>query len=223
MVVKQLGSLEWPTTASVTVQCAGESFLEWDSFRNNTGQSFMDDSRHKLSDDDDADDDDNAAGGAAALNLLDLPEHALQELSYYEILGSLPLHATTEQIKKAYHKASLKYHPDKTGRGREDELFLKVKAAFEVLGDAQKRLAYDSTLDFDDSIPKGNEPAEEFYETYGPVFQRNLRFDARLNPERRPTKGIKKKRKNNKGGADGPPSFGDDETPVDQVHKFYEY
>jgi len=152
---------------------------------------------------------------------LELTLEELKELSYYEILGNLPLHATHHQIKKAYHKASLRYHPDKTGRGREDELFLQVKAAFDVLGDTTKRLAYDSTLPFDDSIPRGHEPPQDFYLIYGPVFERNLRFDARLHPERR--KKSNRRHGKSKGKIPPPPSLGNDDTPIQDVHAFYEY
>jgi DnaJ family protein C protein 2 len=78
-------------------------------------------------------------------------------------------------------------------------------------------------MPFDDSVPKGNETAEEFYKIYGPVFVRNLRFDDRLNPDRKPPAGGGKKKNKRKQKPTGPPSFGDDETPLDQVHAFYDY
>ncbi len=75
------------------------------------------------------------------------------ELTHYEILNC-PEFATQEEIKKAYRKASLKYHPDKTGRDSEDYIFLAVKGAHDVLFDPLKRQAYDSTtMPFDDGIP----------------------------------------------------------------------
>lgn len=60
------------------------------------------------------------------------------KLTHYEIL-SVPHHATPDQVKKAYRKASLKYHPDKTGRGQEDYVFLAVKRAYDHLMDPVKR------------------------------------------------------------------------------------
>ena len=116
-----------------------------------------------------------------------------QELTHYEILGVSP-YCSADQVKKAYRKASLKYHPDKTGRGDDDYVFLAVKHAYDTLYDDEKRQAYDSTtLPFDDAIPATRaqmmEDAlllykdEDFYDTFGPVFARNLRFDAKLRPD----------------------------------------
>jgi DnaJ-class molecular chaperone len=61
------------------------------------------------------------------LNLFDYTEEELfnaaaptsTRFTHYEILH-LPHHATPEQVKKAYRKMSLKYHPDKTGRDQND-------------------------------------------------------------------------------------------------------
>jgi DnaJ-class molecular chaperone len=55
-------------------------------------------------------------------NLFDYTEEQLlvnQELTHYEVLN-VAVFATQEQVKKAYRKSSLKYHPDKTGRGDDD-------------------------------------------------------------------------------------------------------
>ena len=64
--------------------------------------------------------------------------------SYYEVLG-VPSTADQSTIRKAYLKASLKYHPDKN-RGNEKEAkdnFIRVGEAYEVLGDPIKRAQYD--------------------------------------------------------------------------------
>lgn len=63
---------------------------------------------------------------------------------YYDILG-VPRDATPEQIKRAYRDLVKKYHPDvaKDKRAAE-ERFKEISEAYEVLGDAQKRSAYDA-------------------------------------------------------------------------------
>lgn len=62
---------------------------------------------------------------------------------YYETLG-LTKSATEEDIKKAYRKMAMKYHPDRNkGDKTAEEKFKEVNAAYEVLSDPQKKAAYD--------------------------------------------------------------------------------
>ena len=135
--------------------------------------------------------------------------------------------------------------------------------------DPVKRNGYDSTvLTFDDSIPPSratllsqsavsldgtssttttttttHQPYtdDDFYDVFGPVFTRNLRFDAKLRPELNPNGG-----NSNTGGSGSssrkssgsssssntntttttfptPPSLGDASTPLPHVHAFYDY
>ena len=61
----------------------------------------------------------------------------------YEVLG-VARDATDADIKKAYHKLVLKYHPDKNpGDKSAEEKFKEVNNAFDILKDPQKRAAYD--------------------------------------------------------------------------------
>ena len=62
---------------------------------------------------------------------------------YYEVLG-VERQAGEDDIKKAYRKLALKYHPDKNpGDKTAEEKFKELGEAYEVLGDPQKRAAYD--------------------------------------------------------------------------------
>ena len=72
---------------------------------------------------------------------------------YYEILG-VPRDATPEQIKKAYRKLAREHHPDVAGDDpAAEERFKDVSRAYEVLGNPEKRRAYD--LGADPASPGG--------------------------------------------------------------------
>lgn len=67
---------------------------------------------------------------------------------YYDILELSP-HSSTDEIKRAYKKASLTYHPDKLKQRGEEitpeyrQKFGKIKEAYEVLSDPKRRKVYD--------------------------------------------------------------------------------
>ena len=62
---------------------------------------------------------------------------------YYEILG-VSKNATAAEIKKAYRKKALEYHPDKNPGDKEaEEKFKEAAQAYEILSDEQKRAQYD--------------------------------------------------------------------------------
>lgn len=63
---------------------------------------------------------------------------------YYQILG-VKKDASTEDIKKAYRKLAMKYHPDHTkGDKAAEEKFKKISEAYAVLSDKEKRKEYDT-------------------------------------------------------------------------------
>lgn len=61
---------------------------------------------------------------------------------YYKILG-ITKTATDDEIKKAYRKQALRYHPDKNKTIGAEEKFKEIAEAYEVLSDKKKRDIYD--------------------------------------------------------------------------------
>ncbi len=67
----------------------------------------------------------------------------MSKRDYYEVLG-IEKNASTDDIKKAYRKLAVKYHPDRNQNSKEAEhKFKEATEAYEVLSDAQKKQAYD--------------------------------------------------------------------------------
>ena len=62
---------------------------------------------------------------------------------YYEVLG-VEKNASDAEIKKAYRKLAMKYHPDQNpGDKSAEEKFKEINEAYEVLSDADKKARYD--------------------------------------------------------------------------------
>ncbi len=66
------------------------------------------------------------------------------ENSLYETLG-IERESTQGEVKKAYRKLSLKYHPDKNTGKEAAKMFIEVTKAYKVLSDEKKRALYDGT------------------------------------------------------------------------------
>ncbi|KAG8084484.1 hypothetical protein GUJ93_ZPchr0010g9603 [Zizania palustris] len=63
-------------------------------------------------------------------------------VDFYKVLG-VGRGATDDELKKAYRRLAMKYHPDKNPSPQADSLFKQVSEAYDVLSDSQKRAIYD--------------------------------------------------------------------------------
>ncbi|CAE8582561.1 unnamed protein product [Polarella glacialis] len=73
----------------------------------------------------------------------------VNEKDLYKILD-VPKGAKSDDIKKAYRKRSLRYHPDKNAGDPDAKLkFQRISEAYSILSDAKKRLKYDKSGDMD--------------------------------------------------------------------------
>jgi molecular chaperone DnaJ len=100
----------------------------------------------------------------------------MSKRDYYEVLG-VAKNASEEEIKKAYRKLAMKYHPDRNqndaSKDAEDK-FKECKEAYEMLSDAPKRAAYDqhghAGVDPNMRGGPGTEGFGGFAEAFGDIF-----------------------------------------------------
>lgn len=113
--------------------------------------------------------------------------------------------ATTEEVHRAWKKASIVCHPDKSPpetRAAAESRFKAMQIAFDTLSSPALKRGYDSSLEFDDSVPgPGEGRGDGFYRVYEPVFRRNERFSTN-----HPV-----------------PQLGGPDTPYAEVDRFYDF
>ena len=92
---------------------------------------------------------------------------------YYEVLG-VAKDASTREIKKAYHKLALKYHPDRNpGNQETEEKFKESAEAYSVLSDDQKRRQYDQFGHVGEGAFAGGTQfhnVEDIFSAFGDIF-----------------------------------------------------
>ena len=109
-----------------------------------------------------------------------------QRKDYYKILN-VKKNATESEIKKAYRKLAIKWHPDKNPNNKEEaeEKFKEINEAYSVLSNKQKRKQYDNGgMDFDFHGFNPNDIFKEFFggkDPFEDIFKMNDMFNDDFN------------------------------------------
>lgn len=98
-----------------------------------------------------------------------------EKRDYYEVLG-VEKNASAEEIKKAYRKKAIQYHPDKNPGDKEaEEKFKEAAEAYEVLSDPQKRQRYDqfghAGMSGAGGFSGGGFTMEDIFSQFGDLFE----------------------------------------------------
>ncbi|XP_043943350.1 dnaJ homolog subfamily B member 9 [Protopterus annectens] len=107
-----------------------------------------------------------------AVLFLTISEFILAKKDYYDVLG-VPKTASDRQIKKAFHKLAMKYHPDKNKSPDAETKFREIAEAYETLSDEKKRKEYDQ---FGHQAVNGGDQGD-----YQRPFSFNFNFDDLFN------------------------------------------
>jgi len=121
---------------------------------------------------------------------------------YYELLSLTHLRwkATNKDIRDAYRRMVLLYHPDKNP-GIDDTIFKKIQLAYDVLSNESKRKTYDSQEGTDLAIPTEVPFDSDFFKTFGIVFDQYGKWSVNTKV----------------------PDIGTANTPFHEVEKFYDF
>ena len=79
----------------------------------------------------------------------------MEDLNYYETLKVSP-QATQAEIKQAYRRLAKQFHPDSQNEKADHEEIVRINAAYEVLGDLQRRQSYDRQMSDRTLVSSGN-------------------------------------------------------------------
>ncbi len=106
----------------------------------------------------------------------------MSKRDYYEILG-VSKSATKEEIKKAYRKVALKYHPDRNPDNKEaEEKFKEAAEAYEVLSDDNKKARYDrfghAGMGGGGGFGGGGMNMEDIFSQFGDIFGEGSPFES---------------------------------------------
>ena len=98
----------------------------------------------------------------------------MNKRDYYKILG-VPKTASIDQVKAAYRKLALKYHPDRNPDNKAaEEKFKEAAEAYEVLSDQQKRSQYDqfghANFGGSGGMGTGGMSMDDIFESFGDIF-----------------------------------------------------
>ena len=94
----------------------------------------------------------------------------MSKRDYYEVLG-INRDSSEDEIKKAYRRLAMKYHPDRNPDSpKAEEHFKEAKEAYEILSDPRKRAAYDQHGHAGVDASMGGGGAQGFADAFGDIF-----------------------------------------------------